>query len=289
MVPPPFARFFDNPLIFLSAGEASGERYGAALMESARRLVPGCAFLWAGRRAHGELGFRPVVRAEDVAHMGITEVVRHAPYIYGQFQRLKRAIAAERPALAVLIDFPDVNLRLAEHLHRHGIPVVYFVSPQLWAWKKRRIRRVQRFVDRMLVIFPFEEPFYRERGVAAEFVGHPLADLATPEVTREAFARQHGLDASKTWVALLPGSRQREVHLNLPTMLEAATMLGDTYQYLVPVAPTLPPETVAGDRWTAQGARASGDNRCWSKMRGPRCFMRAARWWRAARRRWRRR
>ena len=191
------------------------------------------------------LGFRPVVRAEDVAHMGITEVVRHAPYIYGQFQRLKRAIASERPVLAVLIDFPDVNLRLAEHLHRHGVPVVYFVSPQLWAWKKRRIRRVQRFVDRMLVIFPFEEPFYRERGVAAEFVGHPLADLATPELSREAFARQHGLDASKPWVALLPGSREREVHLNLPTMLEAATTLGDTYQYLVPVAPTLKREAVA--------------------------------------------
>ncbi|MDQ1454192.1 MAG: lipid-A-disaccharide synthase [Acidobacteriaceae bacterium] len=233
-----------NPLIFLSAGEASGELYGAALMEAVRRLLPRARFFGLGGARMVALGFRPVVRAEDVAHMGITEVVRHTPYIYGQFQRLKRAIAAERPVLAVLIDFPDVNLRLAEHLHRHRVPVVYFVSPQLWAWKKRRIRRVQRFVDRMLVIFPFEEPFYRERGVAAEFVGHPLADLAAPEVTREAFARQHRLDASKPWLALLPGSRQREVHLNLPTMLEAAEMLGDTYQYLVPVAPTLPPETV---------------------------------------------
>ena len=248
----------DNPLIFLSAGEASGERYGAALMESARRLLPGARFFGLGGARMAALGFRPVVRAEDVAHMGITEVVRHAPYIYGQFQRLKRAIAAERPALAVLIDFPDVNLRLAEHLHRHGIPVVYFVSPQLWAWKKRRIRRVQRFVDRMLVIFPFEEPFYRERGVAAEFVGHPLADLAPPEVTREAFARQHGLDASKPWVALLPGSRQREVHLNLPTMLEAATMLGDTYQYVVPVAPTLPPQTVPAILTDFRATRPSG-------------------------------
>ena len=243
-----------NPLIFLSAGEASGERYGAALMEAMGRRLPGCRFFGLGGARMAELGFRPVVRAEDVAHMGITEVVRHAPYIYGQFQRLKRAIAAERPALAVLIDFPDVNLRLAEHLHRHGIPVVYFVSPQLWAWKKRRIRRVQRFVDRMLVIFPFEEPFYRERGVAAEFVGHPLADLAMPEVTREEFARQHGLETSKAWVALLPGSRQREVHLSLPTMLEAATTLGDTYQYLLPVAPTLAPETVAA-MVARQGAR----------------------------------
>jgi lipid-A-disaccharide synthase len=243
-----------EPLIFLSAGEASGERYGAALMEAIRKRLAGARFFGLGGAAMATLGFRPVVRAEDVAHMGITEVVRHAPYIYGQFQRLKQAIAAERPALAVLIDFPDVNLRLAEQLHRYGIPVVYFVSPQLWAWKKRRIRRVQRFVNRMLVIFPFEEPFYRERGVAAEFVGHPLADLAEPEVTREAFARQHGLDASKPWVALLPGSRQREVHLNLPTMLEAATTLGHMYQYLLPVAPTLAQEPVAA----VIAARGSG-------------------------------
>jgi lipid-A-disaccharide synthase len=244
----------EGPLIFLSAGEASGERYGAALLEAIRARLAGAQFFGLGGARMAEQGLRQVVRAEDVAHMGITEVVRHAPYIYGQFQRLKRAIAAERPALAVLIDFPDVNLRLAEHLHRHRIPVVYFVSPQLWAWKKRRIRRVQRFVDRMLVIFPFEEPFYRERGVAAEFVGHPLADLAMPELTREEFARQHGLDASKPWVALLPGSRQREVHLNLPTMLEAATTLGDTYQYLLPVAPTLAPETVAVMTATQAGA-----------------------------------
>jgi lipid-A-disaccharide synthase len=233
-----------DPLIFLSAGEASGERYASALMEAIRRRLPQARFFGLGGARMMALGFQPIVRAEDVAHMGITEVVRHAPYIYAQFQRLKRAIASEHPALAVLIDFPDVNLRLAEHLHRHRIPVVYFVSPQLWAWKKRRIRRVQRFVDRMLVIFPFEEPFYRERGVAAEFVGHPLADLAPPEVSRETFARQHGLDASKPWVALLPGSRKREVDLNLPTMLEAATTLGDMYQYLVPVAPTLKRESV---------------------------------------------
>src|ERR1700756_4174781 len=247
-----------NPLIFLSAGEASGERYGAALMEAIRHRLPAARFFGLGGTAMAARGFRPVVRAEDVAHMGITEVMRHAPYIYGQFQRLKRAIAAERPALAVLIDFPDVNLRLAEQLHRHGVPVVYFVSPQLWAWKKRRIRRVQRFVDRMLVIFPFEEPFYRERGVAAEFVGHPLANLAAPEVSREGFARQHGLDASKAWVALLPGSRQREVDLNLPTMLEAAEILDSTmrekYEYLLPVAPTLQQERIAA----AIAARRNG-------------------------------
>lgn len=234
-----------GPLVFLSAGEASGEHYGAALMEALRTRLPGARFFGLGGARMTSLGFRPVVRAEDVAHMGITEVVRHAPYIYQQFQRLKRAIAAERPALAVLIDFPDVNLRLAEHLHGHGVPVVYFVSPQLWAWKKRRIRRVRRFVDRMLVIFPFEEAFYRRHGVRADFVGHPLASLVAPTTTREAFARQHGLDTSKPWVALLPGSRQREVHLNLPTMLEAMTVLGNDYQYVLPVAPTVERASVA--------------------------------------------
>lgn len=227
------------PLIFLSAGEASGEHYGAALMEALRRHYPEAQFFGLGGTQMATLGFRPVVRAEDVAHMGITEVIRHAPFIYRQYQRLKRAIREEQPALAILIDFPDVNLRLARHLHRLGVPVVYFVSPQLWAWKQRRIRRVQRYVDRMLVIFPFEESFYRERNVAADFVGHPLADQSVPVLSREAFARQHRLDASKQWIALLPGSRRREVALNLPTMLEAMNALGDTYEFLLPVAPTL--------------------------------------------------
>ncbi len=228
-----------SPLFFLSAGEASGEHYAVGLMEALRRRAPESRFFGLGGGRMVELGFRPIVRSETVAHMGITEVVRHAPFIYRQFQRLKRAIRAERPTLAVLIDFPDVNLRLAQHLHRHGIPVVYFVSPQLWAWKKRRIRRVQRFVDRMLVIFPFEETFYRERGVDVTFVGHPLVDVDRPEISREAFARQHALDASKPWVALLPGSRPREVELNLPAMLETMRALGDGYEYVLPVAPTI--------------------------------------------------
>ena len=146
---------------------------------------------------------------------------------------------AERPDLAILIDFPDVNLRLAAELRRLHIPVVYFVSPQLWAWKKWRVKRVRRNVTRMLVIFPFEEAFYRAHGVAAEFVGHPLADLDPPTVTREAFASENGLDASKFWVGLLPGSRTRELLANLPPMLETARLLGPKYEYLLPVAPTL--------------------------------------------------
>ena len=130
-------------------------------------------------------GLDAVVRSEEMAVMGLTEVLAHLPRIYSRFRRLKKAIRERRPQLAILIDFPEVHFRLARQLHRLGIPVLYFVSPQLWAWKKGRIRLVRKYVDRMLVIFPFEEPFYRGHGVEAEFVGHPLAELPPPSVTRE--------------------------------------------------------------------------------------------------------
>src|SRR5208283_2533718 len=115
------------------------------------------------------------------------------------------------PDAAVLIDFPDVNLGLARELHRLRVPVIFFVSPQLWAWKKHRIREVQRYVDRMLVIFPFEVPFYEKHGVEATFVGHPLADLPLPSISRDEFARQYQLDPSRNWIGLLPGSREKEI------------------------------------------------------------------------------
>ncbi len=227
------------PKIFLSAGEASGEHYGTLLIPALRRLVPAAEFFGLGGRRMEALGFRPIVRSEDVAVMGITEVVRHMPRIYGEYRRLRASIEREKPDIAILIDFPDVNLSLARHLKRQNVPVIYFVSPQLWAWKKYRIRSVQRYVHRMLVIFPFEERFYDDHGVTAEFVGHPLAELEPPRVSREEFAREAGIDAGKPWVGLLPGSRAREVRLNLPEMVRAAAILGDRYEFLLPLAPTL--------------------------------------------------
>ena len=191
-----------------------------------------------------------VVRAEDVAHMGITEVLRHAPNIYRQYRRLVGSIRCRRPALAILIDFPDVNFRLAKHLRRLGVPVLWFVSPQLWAWKRRRLRWVQQRVDRMLVIFPFEAPFYRTRGVNARFVGHPLATQPLPEVTREAYATHHGLNPLKQWISILPGSRISEIKNNLPAMVDGATQLcnrqtGKQYDLLIPVARTISPAQLA--------------------------------------------
>ncbi len=208
-------------------------------MEALLRLRPGLEFLGRGGPRMEAAGLRRIVRAEDVAVMGITEILRHVPRIWREYRRLRRALWTEKPDVLVLIDFPDVNLGLAKRAKQLGIPVVFFVSPQVWAWKGWRIGRIRRDVDRMLVIFPFEEAWYRQRGVPAEFVGHPLAELPRPSVTRDAFAALHGLDPGKPWVALLPGSRPREISLNLPEMLRAAALLGSGYEYVVPLAPTL--------------------------------------------------
>ncbi len=229
----------------------------AAASQSAQPTLPNTgegwgtqiSFVGMGGERMEALGLERVVRAEDVAVMGITEVIRHLPRIYGEYRKLKAAVSrgsrsgpARRPDLAVLIDFPDIHLKLAEEFKRLGIPVIFFVSPQLWAWKKGRIKRVQRFVDRMLVIFPFEEPFYRERGVDATYVGHPLADLALPSIAREQFAAEDGLDPAKRWIGLLPGSRMKEIRLNLPEMVRAARVLWEhdpKTEFLLPTAPTL--------------------------------------------------
>jgi lipid-A-disaccharide synthase len=216
-------------------------------------------------------GLHRIVRAEDVAHMGITEVIRHAPRVYGAYRRLVASIKKQRPSAAILIDFPDVNFRLARELKKLNIPVIYFVSPQLWAWKRSRLRWVQQRVDRMLVIFPFEAAFYRNRNVNAEFVGHPLAELPLPTIPREAYAAKateisqdhwfygggpgdvrpveakdmklgeirYELDPKKQWIALLPGSRISEIRHNLQTMVDAAYEIPGDYEFLIPVAQTI--------------------------------------------------
>jgi lipid-A-disaccharide synthase len=192
--PPPSV----SPVIFISAGEASGEHYGAlvaiAIQQQLAPKAKTAELYGMGGPRMAAAGVECVVRAEDMAVMGLTEVVLHLPRIYREFQKLKRAIRARRPDVAVLIDFPEIHFRLAKLFHQLGVPVIYFVSPQLWAWKQHRIKLVHKFVTRMLVIFPFEEQFYRERGIHAEFVGHPLAELPTPTITREQFARENQLD-----------------------------------------------------------------------------------------------
>jgi lipid-A-disaccharide synthase len=238
-----------NPRIFLSAGEASGDHYGAELIRVLRRTLPDAEFFGLGGTSMESAGLHRIIKAEDVAVMGITEVLLHMPRIYRSYRKLVASIRANPPQVAVLIDFPDVNLRLAKQLKKLNIPVIYLVSPQLWAWKRRRLRWVQERVSKMLVIFPFEERFYAARGVTVEFVGHPLADEPLPTISREELARKntsiapggerYALDPKKPWIGLLPGSRVGEMLHNLPELVKAAYALGNEYEFLVPIAPTL--------------------------------------------------
>ena len=227
--------------LLISAGEASGELYGAQLIDALRRLKApqDIEFFGVGGHRMAQSGCDLVVNAGEIAVVGLAEVVEHLPRIFRLFRKVVNEAERRHPDAAVLIDFPDFNFRLARELHKRGIPVIYYVSPQLWAWRQSRIDLVRKYVREMLVIFPFEERFYRERGISAEFVGHPLADLPVPTVTRNEFAAQYGLDATKQWVALLPGSRRGEVSRIYPKLLKAAQLLGRDYVYITPVASTL--------------------------------------------------
>ncbi|MGA3213566.1 MAG: lipid-A-disaccharide synthase [Terriglobales bacterium] len=225
----------------ISAGEASSDFYGSQLIAALRKRVPTAEFFGVGGPAMRAAGFDAIVDSASIAVVGITEIVSHLPQIFREFGRLLRASDERKPDAAIVIDSPGFNFRLARKLHGRGIPVFYYVSPQLWAWRSGRIRRVRRYVHKVLVIFPFEASWYRSRGVDAVFTGHPLADVPLPEISRADFALQHGLDPDKTWIALLPGSRQKEVALNLEPLLLAAQILHerDDYEFILPKASTL--------------------------------------------------
>jgi lipid-A-disaccharide synthase len=238
--------------ILISAGEASGEMYGAQLIEALRRrFAAGLTHAGKGARAtqlefFGVGGDRmraascdAVIDAKDLSVVGISEILSHLPKIWGLFHKLIAEADRRQPDLAIVIDSPAFNWRVARAMHERGIPVVYYVAPQFWAWRQGRVRLLRKYVTKALVIFPFEQKFYRDRGVDATFVGHPLADLQRPAVERQDYAAQHKLDPAKQWITLMPGSRVKEVRMNLPTILEAAARLGTAYEFLLPVAPTV--------------------------------------------------
>lgn len=227
--------------------------YGAQLIEALRaRFSSGAAgvspvgsapvdleFFGVGGDRMRAAGCETVVDAKDLAVVGITEIVSHLPKIYGLFGRLIDQADRRRPDVAVVIDSPAFNWRVARQMQKRGIPVVYYVCPQFWAWRQGRVKLLRKYIKKALVIFPFEEKFYRDRGVDATFVGHPLADLPHPSIDRAEYARQYHLDPEKHWIALMPGSRVKEVRMNLPTILEAASQFGRAFEFLLPVAPTL--------------------------------------------------
>jgi lipid-A-disaccharide synthase len=213
--------------------------YGAQLIEALRRRNPQLEFFGVGGDRMRAAGCDTVVDAKDLSVVGITEILSHLPKIYSLFQHLIKEADKREPNLAIVIDSPAFNWRVARQMKKRGIPVVYYVAPQFWAWRQGRVRLIRNYTDKALVIFPFEEKFYRDRGVDATFVGHPLADLPHPAIERNDYAAQFHLDPAKHWITLMPGSRVKEVRMNLPTILEAAAQLGPDYEFLLPVAPTL--------------------------------------------------
>jgi lipid-A-disaccharide synthase len=257
--PPAFWPYNACLRILISAGEASGEMYGAQLIEALRRAAeqkpaelrsarqPGAAvptrteleFFGVGGERMRAAGCSTVVDAKDLAVVGITEILSHLPKILSLYRRLIAEADRRKPDLAIVIDSPAFNWRVARQMKKRGIPTVYYVAPQFWAWRQGRVRLIRDYIDKALVIFPFEEQFYCERGVDATFVGHPLAELPHPAIERSDYAAQFHLDPAKQWITLMPGSRVKEVRMNLPTILESASQLGSAYEFLLPVAPTL--------------------------------------------------
>lgn len=209
------------------AGEASGEKHGAALARALKRLYPATDFemFGSGGEEMRAAGVETFVDVRDIGIIGIAEVLRAFGRIYGAYRKLLEAARLRQPAAIVLIDFPDFNMALARRLRREGFKVIYYISPQVWAWRSHRTKALSRDVKRMLVILPFEEEFYREAGVEVEYVGHPLVEEVKITASREEFIAKHNLNSEKPIIALLPGSRRKEIHYHLPAMIDAAARL----------------------------------------------------------------
>jgi lipid-A-disaccharide synthase len=211
--------------ILVSAGEASGDLYASLLVEELRRIWPEAHFFGCTGPRLRAAGVETVVDAASLAVVGLLEVVRHVPRIYGEFRKLLAAAKERRPDLAILTDSPDFHLRAARRLHEAGIPVVYLVAPQAWAWRKGRVKTMRQTLEQLLCIFPFEEEFFRNEGVRATYIGHPLAGLVKPALSRDDFFKKHRLAVGRPLVAVLPGSRRGEAARHLPALLDAVGRL----------------------------------------------------------------
>jgi lipid-A-disaccharide synthase len=226
------------------AGEASGDLYGATLATELRALAPDTRLLGMGGDRMREAGVETLVDANVMAVMGLVEVLGHLPVIVKGFNILKRQLLSAPPRLLILIDYPDFNLRLAKVAKRAGIKVLYFISPQVWAWRSGRVKGIGEVVDMMAVLFPFELPFYRNAGIPVSFVGHPLLDLVAPALQCKEAAASLGLDPTRRTVGLFPGSRKSVIKRLLPVILESAALLKarmPDLQFVLPLAASLRP------------------------------------------------
>jgi lipid-A-disaccharide synthase len=243
-----------RPEILISAGEASSDMYGAQLATAVTKRTGAHLFGLGGPRMR-EAGVELVADCSDIAVVGIFEVLKRLPNVWRAWRRMEQEAARHSPKLGILLDSPGFNLGMGRRLRKQGIPLVYFISPQVWAWRPRRVKIIRRLVERVLVIFPFEEEFYRRAGVPVDFVGHPLVDTVHATMTRADFAARHGLDLARPILALLPGSRPSELAYHMPVILEACTQLARDLnpQLVLAAAPGLSRQTLAG--WTRPGLK----------------------------------
>jgi lipid-A-disaccharide synthase len=224
------------------AGEASGEMYGAQLVEEVRRINPSLSFIGMGGQRMREAGVEILVDASDMAVVGLVEVVAHSGVIRRAYTTLRTVLREDPPQLLILIDYPDFNLLLARAAKKAGVRILYYISPQVWAWRAGRVHTIARLVDHMAVVFPFEVPFYEKTGLPVTFVGHPLVDMVKFTMPKTDAQASLGLDTSLRTVGLFPGSRKGEIRRLFPTILETAKQLRDRFsdlQFVIPVASSL--------------------------------------------------
>jgi lipid-A-disaccharide synthase len=232
--------------VMMSCGEPSGDLYAGALATELRRLAPETTIVGLGGQRLREAGASLTADFGGLSVTGLLEVFRVLPRTYATYRSLVRQAKSERPDVFVAIDFPDFNFRLARAVRRLHVPVVYYISPQLWAWRRGRMKTMRRLADRVLVIFPFEEPIYRDAGIPVQWVGHPLLDVPGPSATRATFLTSLGLDPRRPLVALLPGSRHNELKAILPDLVRAAALIRSRIpdaQFVVARAPHLGDES----------------------------------------------
>jgi len=234
--------------ILMVAGETSGDLHGAHLVEAIHQIDPEVQLLGVGGEHLARKGMKILYHSQSLSVVGLTEVLFKLKTILKALKGLKESLDQEKPNLIVLIDFPDFNLRLAKVAHQKGIPVLYYISPQIWAWRPGRVKLIAERVKKMVVFFPFEVPLYKAAGVDVEWVGHPLVDVVKPTLSKEEAFRKFGLDPQRRIVGLLPGSRSHEVERLLPSLLASAHLLQKEIpdlQFVIPLAPGFTEETLS--------------------------------------------
>ncbi len=230
--------------VFVIAGEASGDLHGSNLIRALKSRLPQARFVGIGGPKMEEAGLELLFPSSDLAVVGVVEVIGHIRPILKAFGRTTAWLRKERPDLLILIDYPEFNLQVAGRAKKLGIPIFYYISPQVWAWRQGRVKKLRRLVDRMAVILPFEKAFFRSRGMEVTFVGHPLLDVVKAEVSKTEFCRETGLNPERPIVGLVPGSRKSEISRLFPVMAGAAERIfqdRQDVQFVVPLAPSLDP------------------------------------------------